>query len=544
MRMKSNGEYRAGLYLRLSKDDEGSGESASITNQRSILRAFAKENSIPVAGEYIDDGFSGTNFDRPDFNRLITDIGSGKIDCVIVKDLSRLGRNSSKATELLEEFFPSRGVRFLSVADGFDSAEPNKAFSLATPFLLLAHEVYARDISAKIRSSQRAKMLRGECIAAFAPYGYRKSEENKNRLVVDPQAAAVVRRIFAYAAEGRGPGEIARILNADGVPTPAEYRCRSRPYLNVENYTKRREWTSSGICKMLRNRVYLGELQQGKSTKVSFKSRRTQAVQRDEWVTVKGAHEPIVGEDVFELVQKRAVSRRNGPGRGFRNIFSGIAVCADCGRNMSASPSRRKGSVNNLCCGGYKNHGSSACSNHFIDYEMLRETVLRELKLLRLSDTEKELIVENARKNAQKTQRSRNRAAQQTLEKKQRRMNELAALILNTYEDGAFGRLSETLCHTLLSGYGAETERLKSEIDLLQSGVRAEAETAAERQRLVSMLAALTEPEELTAGLLKRLVDRIEIGQGEYIRDKNGRRRKKQSIKIFFRFACPPGTLQ
>ncbi|MBR0157314.1 MAG: recombinase family protein [Clostridia bacterium] len=533
----NNEPLRAGLYMRLSKDDDGAGESSSISNQRLILREYAQSASIPVADEYIDDGYSGTNFDRPDFKRLISDIDSGKINCVIVKDFSRLGRNSAKTAELIDEYFPLKNVRFLSAIDGFDSAEPNKAYSIAAPFLMAANEVYARDISAKIRSAQRAKMIRGDYIASFAPYGYVKSAENKHKLIIDPESAAIVRQIFDLAADGKAPREIARKLNNDGVLTPAEYRCKNRPYLSIEDYSKRREWTSAIVCKMLRNRVYLGELQQGKTTKVSFKSKQSKTNTPDKWIIAKGTHEPIIAEDVFDAVRRRCVSRKSEPNKGFKNIFSGIAVCADCGHNMTTAPSRKKGATYNLCCGAYKAYGSQECTNHFIDYDTLYGVIREDLhRWLNLSEKQKAAIIRKVEKRTRKTQEDKNKAALKAVEQKQRRAEELTILIQRTYEDNAFGRLSNTICDSLLSSYDAELKKVKAEIEVLQNSIQSELYAVEDYRRFFSLMKEVTAPDELTANFLKRLIDRIEIGQGEYVKDESGKRQKRQSIRIYYRF--------
>lgn len=386
---ETNAPLFAGLYMRLSKDDEGSGESASISTQRDILRAYAGQNGITVREEYVDDGYSGTTCERPAFRRMLAAIKAGEINCVLTKDLSRLGRNSAKTTELVEEFFPRHRVRYISVTDGFDSLSNTYGMAIATPFMLLLNECYARDISQKIRASFRAKMEKGDFISAFAPYGYRKDPDNKHRLLVDEEAAAVVRSVFRMAAEGRRPSDIARSLNEGQVPTPAEYRRLHDPKRRAGDGGERREWTSPMLCKLLRNAVYLGRTEQGKTSKLSFKSKETLINPREDWIVVEDTHEPLVSRELFEQVRNRVVARRCSPDRGFHNLFSGIAVCADCGRSMTTTLSRKAGGTYHLCCGGYKAHRAAACTNHFIEYNLLCHIVQEELRaLLRLPEAE------------------------------------------------------------------------------------------------------------------------------------------------------------
>ncbi|MBR5163041.1 MAG: recombinase family protein, partial [Schwartzia sp.] len=285
---------RAALYMRLSRDDDGRSESASITTQRTILRRYAEQNGLTVAGEYVDDGYTGTNFDRPAWRRLTADIERGEIDCVLLKDLSRLGRNSARVNDLLDEFFPAHGVRCISVVDGYDSADLNGGGAIAASFLPVVHELYARDISSKIRSALRSKMEEGRFIGSFAPYGYRKDvgRGDKNRLVIDERTAPFVRAIFRMAERGDPPGEIAGKLNEWNVSPPAVYRETETACLPPEDAESPR-WTSSSVCRILGNEAYVGRLAQGKTRKLSFKAKSARGVPREAWVRVDGTHEPL-----------------------------------------------------------------------------------------------------------------------------------------------------------------------------------------------------------------------------------------------------------
>lgn len=518
--------------MRLSKDDDGAAESASIITQRKMLRSYAAEHGYVVFDEYVDDGWSGTNFDRPDFKRMIGDIEAKKVNMVITKDLSRLGRDYITAGQYTEIYFPSKGVRYIAIHDGYDSDSP---YSDIAPFKNVINEMYARDTSKKIRSAFATKMQDGAYIAAFAPYGYQKDPVDKNHLVVDGQSGQVVKRIFRMAAEGAPPAEIARSLNERGIPPPAVYRCMTHDGLEVSAYSKRQEWTSATIAKMLRNVVYLGHIAQGKTTKISFKSHLTLSNPRDEWIVVENTHEALVDQETFDLVRRRTMARTCEKKGTFYNLFSGIAKCADCGRNMSATGTRKKGSPANLTCGGYKLYGAEECSNHFIDYNVLYEIVQASLReQLAISREERTAILENAQKKQAASAGRQERSKEISSIKK--RLRELEGIIAKLYEDNGAGRLSDSRMNKLLSKYAQEAETLEQRLAALQNENAAPEPSFQEaREKLDKLLRQITDVAELTPKLLFKLIDHIEIGQGHYERGEHGKV-KHQTVKIFYRF--------
>lgn len=530
--MKLKSTYHAALYMRLSRDDDGATESASISTQRKMLRSYAAEHGFVVYEEYVDDGWSGTNFDRPGFQRMIADIEAQKVNLVLTKDLSRLGRDYITAGQYTEIYFPSKGVRYIAINDGYDS---DGAYADIVPFKNILNEMYARDTSRKIRSALETKMREGAYIAAFAPYGYQKDPLDKNHLVVDAVSGGVVREIFSMAANGALPVEIARTLNARAVPPPAVYRCMTHDGLDVNRYSRRKEWTSTAVSKMLRNPVYLGHMAQGKTTKVSFKSRMMVNNPRDEWFVVQHTHEALVDEETFDLVRRRTAARTYSKNGTFYNMFSGIAKCADCGRNMSATGTRKKGSPANLTCGGYKLYGSGECSNHFIDYNVLYEIVQKSLEeQLCLSREERSAIVDHVQNRRQKQERKADEASALVAFKK--RLQELEHIIGKLYEDNAAGRLSSVRMEALVSKYEREAEALEARVAALEQQTDESGTSDREsREKLDEMLRQITEIKELTPGLLFRLIDHIEIGQGYYEQGEHGRV-KHQTVKIFYRF--------
>lgn len=532
-------QSRTALYIRLSKDDAGDGESSSIGTQRDILTKYALEHGLTIVDEYVDDGYSGTNFDRPAFERMINDIEKGRVDCVITKDTSRLGRNVSKTLELMDEYFPLHNVRYIAINEGYDSAVSSGGITSVMPLMASLNEYYARDVSAKIRSSMYTMMESGEYVASFAPYGYKKDIEhgNKNRLVIDPVTAPIVQMIFCMAAEDHRPSEIARYLNEQRVATPLEYRCACRPYIHAEAYRHRGEWTAVGVCKMLRNEVYLGKTLQGKTTKLSFKSKEVKNNPRDEWYVVEGTHEPIVDEDVFRMARNRCVSRKSRATKGFQNIFSGIAFCADCGRAMSTKTTRKKGGMYDLACGRYKAYGAKECSSHAISYDLLYRTVQGELQaLMSLDQKERERIVTELVKAAQmerKKDTSRQSLAQMELETKKLEVN-----MRKLYEDHVAGRITTAMYEAIAPQYESDMAALKESIRKIEE--RAERQPLEEQaeayRKFFALLNEITEVKELTKPLLTRLIDRIEVEQGVYIKGEEGKKHKRQTIRIYYRF--------
>ncbi len=525
--------YRAALYMRLSKEDEGNGESSSIITQRKMLRAFAHENNFPIYDEYIDDGVSGTTFERPEFIRMKNDIEAGEINLVITKDLSRLGRDYISTGNLTEIYFPSKGVRYIAVNDGYDS---ESSYTDIAPFRNIINEMYARDTSRKIKSSFEVKMKAGEFVGNFAPYGYKKDPNNKNRLIVDKESAPIVQEMFELAAKGCRPSQIAEAFNSRGIATPAVYRCLKKTYLNIENYSQRKEWTSSIICKMLKNIVYLGHMAQGKTSKVSFKSSLILPKPKEEWIIVKDTHEPLISSDTFNLVRSRSVARTNSSQKGGKNLFSGIAKCMDCGRNMSSAGVGKKGTVEKLVCGGYKLYGTKECSNHFIDYEILYDIVLQEIRRqVYLTEEDKNDIMKALEENY-KNQKKKNDG--QTVKKNisllRRRERELDKIIWKLYEDNLSGRISNERLQRMVAAYQQEDYQNRQKLtELLE-----EADDARELylKNYFKQIEEMSEVKELTREFLHRVVDRIEIGQGAY----DESHRKHQLVRIYYKFIGNP----
>ena len=382
--------YRTGMYLRLSQGDEDidgyeKQESNSISNQKLLLEGFiASHNDLELADVFIDDGYSGSNFDRPEFKRMMVAVDEGKLDCIIVKDLSRLARERIGADELILKTFKKYGVRFIAVSDNYDSLTANRGENhTIIPFKNLMNEQYNNDISIKVRASQNVKRMSGQFIGAFAPYGYKKSDDNKNLLVPDTYAAGVVQGIFAKKLAGMSASAIANVLNKNGVLSPAEYRAKcGERYTTSFKGAGQSKWSSKCVGRILKNVVYVGTLAQGKRTTVSHKVKKEIEVPECDWIVVENAHEPIISKMDFDAVQ--ILMTRDTKvivGQNETYMYAGILYCGDCGSSMV----RRKESYRGedyitYICSNYNRNSSKACSRHSIRETDLNEIVLGELQ--------------------------------------------------------------------------------------------------------------------------------------------------------------------
>jgi len=505
---------RAALYLRLSKED-GLSESASIATQRTLLLQVAAERGFSVADIYTDDGYSGTTFDRPAFSRMIRDIEAGKIDIVLVKDLSRLGRDYIMTGRYTELFFPAKGIRCIAVNDGYDSASSDTDI---VPFRNILNEMYARDISKKIRSALRAKMCEGKYISAFAPYGYQKDPMDHNRLITDAVAGKIVKSMFHMAAEGHAASEIAARLNGNHIPAPLAYRAIQYGRSSIDCPV----WTSSTVTKMLHNPIYCGHSVQGKTRKPSFKSRQTLPVPPEAQIIVRNTHEALISDALFHLVQQSVSARTHKKANRFVNLFSKIACCADCKVPMSSAGTRKKGSPAVLVCGSYKQHGKDCCSNHFIDYAVLYQIVLsvlqEQISLLHTGSSDGRI--------PPKTIPSKDVfAAASNAEK---RLLTLERMIADLYEDLANGNITKAQHNRLLA-------HCQKEILFWENLVKHPCSAPDGDDAKGLQAASEIELKELTQPVLLSLIDRIEIAQGSYLSE-NGRRVKRQTIRVFLRF--------
>lgn len=383
MYLKSHNSFLAAIYLRLSSDDGDKAESDSIRNQRSLLQDFvSKHSELSLIEEYVDDGYSGANFERPAFQRMIEDVRNHKINCIIVKDLSRLGRNYIETGRYLEKIFPVLGVRFIAVNDHYDSADTkNNADQIIVPFKNLINDAYCRDISMKIRSQLEIKRKKGEFTGSYASYGYAKDPVDKNHLVIDEYAAEIVRFIFNMKMDGYSADRIAMKLNEMGVLTPMEYKrsCGFNYTCGFRSY-KDAKWCATSVLRILKNELYVGTMVQGKTRKINYKVKACMDIRPEDWVKVEGTHEPIVSRELFECVQNlMKLDTRTSPEEEMIYIFSGLLRCGDCGQNMVRRVVKKKGrQYRYYHCSTYKN--KEGCTSHNISDAKLQKVVLEAIQ--------------------------------------------------------------------------------------------------------------------------------------------------------------------
>ena len=319
-------DYHAALYIRLSKEDENEGPSQSVTNQESLLREFVRQQRLDVYDTYIDDGWSGTNFDRPDFQRMIADIEAKRVNMVITKDLSRLGRDYIMTGHYMERYFPEHRVRYISLLDGIDTGVDSTANDI-TPFRAIMNDMYAKDISKKIKSVKRDKQRKGQFIGGKPVYGYKMHPTEKNKIVIDEAVAPVVRRIFGMALSGMSCRQIATRLNEEHIPTPATYAGlpvgKPGPYTGL--------WSSERISDMLQNETYIGNMVQGRSRKINYKTKKCIRQQPKDWVVVEGTHEPLIDRETFDKVRRLVDSRKHTRSRTYDFLLKGLIFCHECG---------------------------------------------------------------------------------------------------------------------------------------------------------------------------------------------------------------------
>lgn len=371
-------DYRVALYIRLSKEDENEGPSGSVTNQQSLLHAFVREHRLDVYDTYIDDGWSGTSFDRPGFQRMLRDIEAGKVNMVITKDLSRLGRDYIMTGHYMERYFPEKRVRYISLLDGVDTGIESSANDI-TPFRAIMNDMYAKDISKKIKSVKHDKQRKGEFIGGKPMYGYRMHPSEKNRIVIDEDAAPVVRRIFAMALAGTSCRQIAVRLNEEGVLSPAAYAgltlsCHG-PYSG--------QWSSERITAMLKNETYIGNMVQGRTARISYKTKKCLRRQPQQWVVVEHTHEPLIDPETFRKVQLMVNSRRNTRSRTYDFLLKGLIFCHECGYPLAVMNRRNAAGEDRLffVCRTYQRFTKAGvCSCHSIKEQTVTEAVIERTR--------------------------------------------------------------------------------------------------------------------------------------------------------------------
>ena len=524
--------YDVGIYCRLSRDDNnGTAESMSISNQRDMLINYVNERGWNLVDEYVDDGFSGTNFERPDFIRMINDIKNGRINAVVVKDLSRLGRNYIQLGQYTDYFFPEHNVRCIAVNDNFDTENGDDDFA---PFKNIINEWYAKDISRKVRAVRLSNARKGNFMGSIVPYGYMRSPEDKHKLIVDSNTAPIVQYIFSEVAKGNSARAIANKLNHDGVLSPRAYYYNSVNRVNPKQ--ENTEWGSTTVYGLIKNPVYVGDMVQMKRLAPSFKSKRRCFAPKDSWVTVRNTHEALVDRETWELVQrggKQGNLRKKLTKKDEISLFSGFLTCADCGSPLCFSTKRYSGREYEVYrCSKYADKGTSVCSIHSISLEELEKVVLADIRAYcRLANEDEEKLISELVCKASEKQRSDIKQNQRYLGKLNFRLNELETLMSKLIEEKLTGKIPDDIYSSMLSKYEAERKDLKAKADGVTADMEKIHSVYADVTTWVSYVKGLAEIKRLDREILSELVDNIVVSE----RRKVGKHRE-QDIKIKYKF--------
>ena len=503
----NQGKKWTALYVRLSRDDENEGDSNSIQHQIEILTKYCKDHDISRYQIYKDDGFSGTNFKRPGFLDMIGDIEAGLVNMVIVKDMSRFGRNYLEVGLYTEIRFPEMGVRFIAVNDGVDSDD--QMGNDFTPFRNIINEWYAKDTSKKIRAVFRNKGMSGQRLAVNAPYGYIKGEDG--HLLVDEETAPVVELIFQLCVEGNGPGKIARMLKEREIPTPGTITFQRTGQTSCYFPDDPCRWNPATVLSILGQDAYLGRTTNFKTTKLSYKSKKTVINSPDKWAVFEGTHEAIIDKETWEIVQKSREHRRRPTKMGEMGLFSGLAYCADCGAKLyhhrSITLTKEQESY---ICSNYQSR--KKCTAHYIRAVVLEQLVLQNLqRVVAYAQEDENEFVRRVMENKTAVQRAEQEQAKRKLEKQERRISELDRIIQQLYEDRVSGALSAERFAKLSGGYEKEQEELKQSAKELQAIVNTIETQAVNVQSFLKIVRKYTAPTELTPALLREFVEKIVV---------------------------------
>lgn len=537
--MKKQQHYKAALYCRLSVDDGNFGGSVSIETQKILLEQYCKDHKITDYKFYCDDGCSGTNFDRPSFKKMLSDIDEGKINLVIVKDLSRFGRNYVEAGMYVQRFTDSN-IRFIAADDNYDSLVNSD--DLLFPIKNVVNEMYARDVSKKTKAAKKAKARDGQFIGSKAPFGYKIDPNDRHHLIVDEPAAQVVKRIFRLASEGVGYNKMAKIFREEKVLTPIVYFNLNNPdYFKSDYWRKEFDWHVTSIRAILNNEVYLGKLVYGKQRNKSMKSKEKVRNPKEDWIVVENCHEPIITQELWDTVHKILNAKHRPAKAGEVQMFAGLLYCSDCGHCLTYSQKQRKdGSYHGAySCWMYKTHGKEYCASHYITFDTIYELVLIDIQrnlfqYRKNTDKFKSILSRKYQSDSQK------QAEQITLEyeQKQKRCEKLDKIISRLYEDNVLGRIGDERYESMSQSYELEQVEIKKALPILKSKIDELKRQSDCADNFINVIKKYTIIDKLDAAILNELIDKILVHHKEQAEDG----RTFQQIEIYYRFVGKLGT--
>ena len=534
MQSKKNKEQAGitALYCRLSRDDGTEGDSNSVANQKKLLTKYAKENGFGNTRFYVDDGYTGTNFNRPGFQKLLEDMEMGYVSAIIVKDMSRLGRDYLQVGYYTDTFFPEHNIRFIAINDCVDSDDGENELA---PFRNVMNEMYARDISRKVRSSHRLRGNAGEPLSQ-PPYGYMKSPENKKQWIIDPEAAQIVKEVFAMCIEGKGNETIARILQERQVLVPMAYwqskgldrggkKTQSNPY----------KWCKTTIAKILAQQEYCGDVINFKTYSKSFKNKARICNPEENWAIFKNRHEPIIDRETFEQVQKLTgkTKRRAPKNSNKKSMFCDLVYCADCGSKLWFHTNTKNADIQYFSCSNYKTDTRGTCeTRHYVREDAIAQVVKMELQYMAtLLDEHEDEFAEALEEKANADSIREKKLIEAELQKAIVRNERVAGLYEKLYEDNVEGKVTDEWFMQLSHKYEVERMELKAKIAEYKERLRRLAENNRNKENFISAVRKFMEMKELTPALLHELIERIEV----YETEGTGKNRT-QRIMIYYRF--------
>ena len=527
------GQENGAIYCRLSQDDGSAGESGSMQTQKTLLTQYCKEHSIHVADYYCDDGWSGTNFDRPEFQRMLEDIEAGKINTVVVKDLSRFGREYAQMGLYIEHYFEEKGIRFIAVAEGIDSQKGLD--NLVLPMTYVINSLYARQASAKTKAAHRARAGSGMFIGSRAPFGYQKDPNDRHHLIVDPEAAEVVRSIFRMFADGIGYVRMTKLLREQNVLNPQAYFNQNNPdyYKTSDYWRKPFDWHATSIRAILNNPVYLGKLVFGRSKTKGFFDKRRVHTEESEWVVAENTHEPLITQEQWDTVHQMMKARRRENGTGAVQPFVGLVKCANCGSSLNLSYDKRKGRYTSFSCWVYKNYGKERCTSHSIGWKTLNQLVLEDIRRNALEarrhvgDYIDMLLTIKEDRQKEEIERCR-----RELKKADKRMEELTKILNKLYEDVALEKISEERYQAMTPKYEREQAELRGKREALSAEIARNDELYNNIQQFIPLVWKYTDLQELTPYVLNELIEKIVVH--EKVIGPDGV--KTQQVDIYYKF--------
>ena len=529
-------KYVAGLYCRLSKDDGNSVESMSIWSQKVMLKQYAESNSIAIYDYYVDDGYSGTNFERPSFKKMITDIENGKINCVITKDLSRLGRNYLQSGAYIEMYFPQKNIRYIAITDGIDTLNSNQNDIM--PFKNILNEMYAKDTSKKVKSAIQSRMREGTYIGSKAPFGYLKDPNNKRRLIIDEKTKPIIELIYKLCLEGKGTQLISQELMKRKIPRPSAFVENAEKLYGLTEENKY-QWSHRMVLNVLRDPVYCGNMARNKRPTLSFKNSKRLYIPKSDYIYAKNTHEGIVSEEVWEQVQTMVDKRKcnNKMGLYYDNIFQGLVRCPKCGYALTPKTDyrlKKKELIDfvHFSCSTYKKYGVNACSSHRIEARDLYNIVLEDIQYHgNMALSAKEDFVEKIIEKIEVEKIDEGKELSNKLEIKKNQLAELDRSYEQLYEDRLEGNITERNFNLMNVSISKKQDKLIEEIKVLEGDIEESFETQDNYKKFMNNISKYAKIKSLNRYILNQIIDKIYVYDKEEIDGQIS-----QKVEIHYKF--------